>query len=82
MNVYFSFRSYDMAKRPIINFKVPKAGRITTGRIVGVAVCGMIVIAAWNWSDRIPGVGKYAAVGKYYVAKALGVQFSVKPVIL
>lgn len=71
-----------MAKRSIINFNVPKAGRITTGRVVGVAVSGAIIIAAWNWSERIPGVGKYAALGKYYVAKALGVKYAVKPVIL
>jgi len=70
-----------MAKKPILNFNVPKAGRITTGRVVGVAVSGAIIIAIWNWSDRIPGVGKYAAFGKYYILKALGVKYAFKPEI-
>ena len=70
-----------MAKKPIINFNVPKAGKITTNRLIGAAVTGAIVIAAWNWSERIPGIGKYAAVGKYYISKALGVPYSVKPVV-
>jgi len=70
-----------MAKKPIINFNVPKAGRITTNRIIGAMVVGGIVVGIWNWSERIPGVGQYVALGKYYVSKALGVKYAVKPVI-
>ena len=70
-----------MARKPLINFKVPKAGRITTGRIVGAAVTGAIVIAVWNWSDQVPVVGKYAALGKYYIGRGLGYSYLAKPVI-
>ena len=70
-----------MSKKPIINFNVPKAGRITTNRIIGSFVLGGIVIGIWNWSERIPGVGQYFAVGKYYISKALGVKYSVKPTV-
>ena len=70
-----------MAKKPIINFNVPKAGRITTGRVLGVAVSGMIIIAVWNYSERIPGVGKYVSLGKYYISYGLGYRYGFKPVI-
>jgi len=70
-----------MAKKPLINFNVPKAGRITTNRIVGAFVVGGIVVGIWNWSEQIPGVGKYAALGKYYISRALGVKYALKPKI-
>lgn len=70
-----------MARKPLINIKVPKAGRITTGRLVGAAVMGGMLIAAWNWSERIPGVGKYAALGKYYIARGLGYDYLIKPTV-
>lgn len=60
-------------KRALINFNVPRAGRITTNRLIGAAVTGGIIIAAWNWSSRLPGAaGTYAEKGKFYVMKALG----------
>lgn len=70
-----------MAKKPIINFNVPKAGRITTGRVIGVAVSAAIIIGIWNWSEQIPKVGKYAALGKYYISRGLGCTYALKPVI-
>lgn len=68
-----------MAKKPLINFNVPGAGRITTKRIVSAAIVGGIVIGVWNWSDRIPVAGPYFALGKYYILKALGTQYLAKP---
>ena len=68
-------------KKPLINFNVPKGGRITTGKIITGAVTGAIIIGVWNWSDQIPGVGPYVAVGKYYILKALGTQYLAKPQI-
>ncbi|MBA7518560.1 hypothetical protein ES705_10631 [subsurface metagenome] len=70
-----------MSKKPIINFNVPKAGRITTGRVIGVAVSAAIIVAVWNWSEQIPQVGKYAALGKYYISRVLGNPYALKPVI-
>jgi hypothetical protein len=68
--------------KPLININVPKVGRIKTRDVLYVAVITSGLIAAWNWSDRIPGVGKYAAVGKYYALLALGYQYPVKPVLV
>jgi len=68
-------------KKPLINFNVPKAGRITVNRLIGAAVTGAIIIAVWNWSEQIPGVGQYIALGKYYVMVGLGQKYAVKPTI-
>lgn len=68
--------------KPLINVNIPKVGRIKTQDVLYVAVITGGLIAAWNWSDRIPGVGKYVAMGKYYVLLALGYQYPIKPVIV
>ena len=58
--------------KPLINFNIPRAGRITSDRLIGAAVVGCILIGAWNWSSRIPTVGPYADKAKSYVRMALG----------
>lgn len=68
-----------MARKSLINVNVPRVGRITTNRIIGAAVMGAIVIGAWNWSEHIPGVGKYIGLGKYYISRGLGYQYLIKP---
>jgi len=68
--------------KPLINVNIPKVGRIKTRDVLYVAVITAGLLAAWNWSERIPGVGKYAALGKYYVSQALGYQYQPKPMIV
>lgn len=58
--------------KPLINFNIPRAGRITTDRLIGAAVVGGLLIGLWNWSSKIPTVGVYADKAKSYVRMALG----------
>jgi len=59
--------------KALINFTIPGGGgKLTSGRLVGAAVTGAVLIAAWNYSDKIPVIGIYAAQGKSIIRKALG----------
>ena len=65
------------SKRPIINFNVPKAGRITTGRVVGVAVIGGMLAALWYWPERIESLQPHVLKVKTFIRKVIGqVPFS------
>ena len=66
--------------KSLINFNVPRAGRITSDRLIGAAVVGGLIIAAWNWSEQIPYIGKQVRLGKYYVSYALGFTGLAKPI--
>jgi len=71
-----------MARKPLINFNVPKAGRITTDRIIGFVVVGGIVVAAWNWSNKIPGAGPYIVKGKEVLLRGLGFQYPLRDALI
>ena len=63
-----------MAK-PLLNINIPKVGRIKTRDVLYVAVISAGLIAAWNWSNKIPYVGPYAVKAKTLIVKALGFQY-------
>lgn len=71
-----------MAKKPIINFNVPRAGRITTNRLIGAVVVGCIIVGAWNWSNKIPVAGPYIVKGKQYFLTGLGFQYPLREALI
>lgn len=58
--------------KALINFNIPKGEKFTGPKWLTFAVMGAATIAVWNWSERIPGIGPYAAKAKAFVRKAVG----------
>lgn len=59
--------------KALINFNIPGGdGKITRKRLVGAAVTGAVLVAAWNYSSKLPVVGVYAAQAKGVILKGLG----------
>jgi len=71
-----------MSRKPLINFNIPKAGRITTDRIIGAVVVGGIVVAGWNWSNKIPYAGPYIVKGKEVLLRALGFRYPLRDALI
>ena len=61
--------------KPLININVPKVGRIKTRDVLYVAVIGAGLVAAWNWSNKIPYVGPQIVKAKVVILKGLGFQY-------
>jgi len=61
-----------MARKPLINVNVPKAGRIQTKDVLRFGVIALGITAAWNWMPRIPAVGPYISQGKAMILKIVG----------
>ena len=61
-----------MAKKPLINVNVPKAGRIQTRDVVRFSVLALGLTAFWNWGPRIPYVGSYLGQGKGLILRLVG----------
>jgi hypothetical protein len=70
-------------KRALLNIKIPGTSeRLTPKKILAAAVTAGVVIGVWNWSERIPVVGGYIALGKYYIGRALGGNpYAIKPTV-
>ena len=51
---------------------VPGGEKVNRRKLVTFAVMGAAILAAWNWSGRIPGIGPYAIRGKAFIRKILG----------
>ncbi|MBA7496753.1 hypothetical protein ES702_07362 [subsurface metagenome] len=62
---------------PLINVDVPAVGKITTQDLVRFAFLAVVVVAAWNYSDRIPVVGPTVGKVKTFVRRAVGTGFAV-----
>lgn len=63
--------------KPLINVNVPAVGRVTTQDFVRFAFLAVVVVAAWNYSDRIPVVGPTVGKAKDFVRKAVGARFAI-----
>ena len=66
-----------MGKGPLINVNVPAVGRVTTQDFVRFAFLAVVVVAAWNYSDRIPVVGPTVGRAKNFVRRAIGAKIAV-----
>ena len=64
-----------MGKKALININVPKVGRVKTRDFLYVAVVGAGLVAAWNWSSKIPVAGPHIVKVKEVVVKALGFKY-------
>jgi hypothetical protein len=60
--------------KPLINLNVPKVGRITTQDVLRFAFLAFGIVAVWNWSERIPGIGPTVTTCKSYIRKAIGAR--------
>jgi len=62
-------------RRALINFNIPKVGRVTQSKtsLVNLAVGMGIVAGVWHVSSYIPYVGQYADKGKNFLRGLVGV---------
>ena len=59
--------------KSLINFNIPKGeGKFTGRKWWTFAVFAGATVAAWNWSERIPGIGPYAFRAKTFIRKVIG----------
>lgn len=58
--------------KPLINFNIPKGEQFTGRKWWTFAVFAAATVAAWNWSERIPGIGPYAGKAKSFIRKVVG----------
>lgn len=71
-----------MARKSLININVPKVGRIRTRDVLYVTVIAGGVIAAWNWSNKIPYIGPQIVKGKEVIVKALGFRYPLSDALI
>lgn len=63
--------------KPLINVNVPAVGRVTTQDFVRFAFLAVVVVAAWNYSERLPVVGPTVSKAKAFVRTAVGARIAV-----